>query len=87
MPWYRPSSYKAPRRKDPKKGARVSKEDLAKLLEAGKKYSMSAEQKEKQRRSFAFGNAKIENEKLTREAVDKAAEKMKSEPHGSDRST
>jgi hypothetical protein len=35
---------------------------------------MSPEEKEAQRRSFAYGNAHIENERVTREMIDKAAD-------------
>jgi hypothetical protein len=53
----------------------VSRE-LEKLLEKAKAGEMTAEEKEAQRRSFAYGNAKIENERITRETVDKEAEKL-----------
>jgi hypothetical protein len=38
--------------------------------------SMSPEEREAQRRSFAYGNSKIDNDAMTREAVDAAAESM-----------
>lgn len=44
------------------------------LLEAAKKVVLTAEQKEQQRRSFAYGNTKIENSRITREMVDHAAD-------------
>jgi hypothetical protein len=37
---------------------------------------MTASEKEAQRRSFAFGNANIENESVTREIVDLVAEEL-----------
>jgi len=37
---------------------------------------MSPEDRETQRRSFAYGNAKIENEFVTREGIDRAAEQL-----------
>ncbi len=37
---------------------------------------MSGAEKEAQRRSFAYGNAHIENDRVTREMVDRAAEKI-----------
>jgi hypothetical protein len=55
--------------------ARMS-EDLQKLIDAARGRSMSDAEKEAQRRSFAFGNANIENERVTREMVDRAAEKL-----------
>ena len=50
---------------------------LKELLDAAKKVSMSSEEKEEQRRSFAYGNANIENAKVTREIVDREAETLK----------
>lgn len=47
---------------------------LETLLEAAKKVVLTAEQKEQQRRSFAYGNTKIENSRITREMVDRAAD-------------
>jgi len=54
----------------------VTKE-LQELLDAAKNFVMSPEQKEEQRRSFAFGNTKIENPRITRESVDREAEALK----------
>jgi hypothetical protein len=51
--------------------------ELQELLEAAKKIHVSPEQKEKQRRSFAFGNTNIENPRVTRDTVDKEAEALK----------
>ena len=51
--------------------------ELQALLEAAKKATPSKEQNEEQRRSFAFGNTKIENSQITRETVDKEAEDLK----------
>lgn len=49
-------------------------EDLQQLIDAAKKVDMTPAQLEEQRRSFAFGNANIENQRVTRETVAKAAE-------------
>ena len=46
------------------------------LLEKAKKIKMTDAQKEEQRRSFAYGNTKIENDLITREMIDKAAERI-----------
>ncbi len=46
---------------------------LEQIIEKAKKYQMSAQEKEEQRRSFAYGNAKIENDDITREMINKAA--------------
>lgn len=51
-------------------------EDLQKLIDASRGRPMSDAEKEAQRRSFAYGNAHIENERVTREMVDEAAEKI-----------
>lgn len=51
-------------------------EDLQKLIDASRGRQMSDAEKEAQRRSFAYGNAHIENERVTREMVDEAAEKI-----------
>jgi hypothetical protein len=47
---------------------------LQKLIEAARKVVMTPAQLEEQRQSFAFGNANIENERVTRETVARAAE-------------
>lgn len=50
---------------------------LAVLLERARAVKMNGEQKEEQRRSFAYGNTKIENDLITREMVDEQAEAAK----------
>lgn len=50
--------------------------DLQKLIEASRGRTMSDAEKEAQRRSFAYGNAHIENARVTRAMVDEAAEKL-----------
>jgi hypothetical protein len=49
--------------------------NLQKLIDASRNKQMSAEEQEAQRRSFAYGNAHIENERVTRQMVDEAADK------------
>lgn len=51
-------------------------EDLQKLIDASRGRPMSEAEKEAQRRSFAYGNAHIENDRVTREMVDEAAKKI-----------
>lgn len=51
--------------------------ELKMLLEKAKLVTMTGEQKEAQRRSFAYGNAKIENPRITRQTVDQEAEELK----------
>jgi hypothetical protein len=46
------------------------------LIEKARKVSMSPEQREAQRRSFAYGNTHFENEAITREMVDREAERL-----------
>ncbi|HEX2715770.1 MAG TPA: hypothetical protein VHM88_26605 [Candidatus Acidoferrales bacterium] len=50
---------------------------LKELLATAKKVPFSPEQQEEQRRSFAYGNTNIENPLITRETVDREAEKLK----------
>jgi hypothetical protein len=49
---------------------------LQDLLEAAKNIVLTAEEKELQRRSFAYGNIVIENSRITREMVDRAADEL-----------
>lgn len=55
-------------------------EKLDELLEKAKKVELSPQQKEEQRRSFAYGNTNIENSRITRETVDQEAEDLKKSP-------
>lgn len=50
---------------------------LKALLEKAKTVRMTPEQKEEQRRSFAYGNTKIENPRITRKIIDEEAELLK----------
>ncbi len=51
-------------------------EDIEKLLNLTKNIEMTPEEKEEQRRSFAYGNTHFENERITREMVDKIADEL-----------
>ena len=51
-------------------------DDLKKLLEAAKTAKPTLEHRELQRRSFVYGNTHFENELITREMVDREAEKL-----------
>ncbi|TEU11352.1 MAG: hypothetical protein E3J21_23820 [Anaerolineales bacterium] len=51
--------------------------ELEELLERSKAVVMTPEQREEQRRGFAYGNAKISNPNVTRGMVDRAAEEMR----------
>jgi len=57
------------------------RKELEKLLEAARRVRMTREQAEEQRRSFAYGNAGLENDLITREMVDEQADKLKA-AHG-----
>jgi hypothetical protein len=50
--------------------------DLDQLIAAARKASQSPQEKEEQRRSFAYGNTQIENPRITRETVDREAEDL-----------
>lgn len=51
-------------------------EHLQKLIDASRGRSMTDSEKEAQRRSFAYGNANIENARVTRAMVNEAADKL-----------
>jgi hypothetical protein len=55
--------------------------EFAILVERARGIRMSAGDREQQRRSFAFGNANIENAAVTRDVVDEVAEKLAKEPN------
>jgi hypothetical protein len=57
-------------------------EKLDALIERARTVKMTGEQREKQRRSFAYGNTKIENDLITREMVDEQAEAQKKRANG-----
>lgn len=47
--------------------------NLAQLIEIAKQVQMSEQEQEEQRRSFAYGNTKVENRDITPEAIERAA--------------
>jgi hypothetical protein len=53
--------------------------ELKPLLDAAGRLHMTPQEKEEQRRSFAFGNTAIENDLITKELVDAEAEKLTDE--------
>ncbi len=59
-------------------------EKLMALLDRLKSTRMTREQKEEQRRSFAYGNSKIENDRITRRTIDREAEAMAAEDGSED---
>ncbi|MFT0892977.1 hypothetical protein [Pseudochelatococcus sp. G4_1912] len=51
-------------------------EALISLIEAAKKVPQTDSDREKQRRSFAYGNTHFENDMITREMVNRIAKQM-----------
>jgi hypothetical protein len=51
--------------------------ELEHLLDAVKNLPSTADEKQEQRRSFAYGNTKIEKSRIAREMVDQEAEALK----------
>ena len=54
-------------------------EKLDKLIEMARTIRMTPGQAERQRRSFAYGNVKIENDSITWEMIHRAAEELEKE--------
>ena len=54
---------------------------LQELLDKARQSIPTSEEKEEQHRSFAYGNTKIENPRITREMVDKAADDLGAPKH------
>jgi hypothetical protein len=50
---------------------------LSRLIEMARAVHVTAEQREEQRRSLAYGNTAFENHRITREMVDRQAEKQR----------
>jgi hypothetical protein len=50
---------------------------LRKLIDIARRIEMTPQQRERQRRSFAYGSAHIENDRVTRDMVNQAAEKLR----------
>lgn len=61
-----------------KKEAEMTKE-LEELIKRAKSVKMTPKEKEQQRRSFAYGNAKTENDRITMATIDRAAELLDKE--------
>ena len=54
-------------------------DELQALIESARVRPFPAEEREAQRRSFAYGNTKIENDLITREMIAEADERIKAE--------
>jgi len=57
----------------------MANDKLSQLLEIAKRVSMTSQEQERQRRSFAYGNTKIENKDITPEAIERAASALASD--------
>ena len=51
-------------------------DDLDTLIERAKGVTMTPEEREKQRQSFAYGNSNIENERITRDSIREESKKL-----------
>ncbi len=60
-------------------GVTVMSDQLQKLIEEARHRPFPPEEREAQRRSFAYGNAKIENDRITWEMVVEADELLKAQ--------
>jgi hypothetical protein len=65
-----------------RKGNRIMGGALKELIEATRAVKLTAEQREEQRRSFAFGNTAFENSLITREMVNRQADLLAKEKNG-----
>jgi hypothetical protein len=51
-------------------------DELNEFIEMARTIRMTPEQEERQRRSFTYGNVKIENDSITWDMIDRAAERL-----------
>jgi hypothetical protein len=58
----------------------VTTHEITILLERARRITMSPGEREQQRRSFAYGNANIENEAVTKDVIEEVANRMVREP-------
>ncbi|NQT39640.1 MAG: hypothetical protein HQ581_19235 [Planctomycetes bacterium] len=54
--------------------------ELDRLLEQSRSLSMTEQQQEEQRISFAYGNTHFENDRITKEMVTKEAASLRDQP-------
>jgi hypothetical protein len=57
--------------------AKLNREDLDHLISEASKHQMTPAEKDAQVRSFAYGNTKLSNDRITRGDIDRAADKLK----------
>jgi hypothetical protein len=55
---------------------RIVRDAFEHLLASARRAEMTPEQREEQRRSFAYGNTALENPRITRQIIDQEAEKL-----------
>ena len=60
-------------------GWQMPKDDLAELIALARGIDMTPQEKERQRRSFAYGNTKVENRDITQDAIAAAADVVAAE--------
>ena len=58
----------------------MPEQEFAKLVESARKVQMTPGEQEEQRRSFAWGNANIENASVTKAVVDEVADRLAQDP-------
>jgi hypothetical protein len=63
------------------KGNRVRSNVVRELLTLAKSVPFSEELYERQRRSFVFGNTALDNENITREIIDREADRLSKDAH------
>jgi hypothetical protein len=54
----------------------MDRAEVLAMVEHGRHRKMTPEEREEQRRSFAYGNVAIENPQVTRAMIDEAAERL-----------
>lgn len=67
---------------DAREGTPNMSEELEKLLAIAKAVKMTPAEQENQRRSFAYGNARIENDQITWDEINKAADSIPKPDNG-----
>ena len=65
-----------------RRGRTVMTRNFEAMLEAARKVQTTPQQREEQRRSFAYGNTAYENSNITREMIDRQAEELAEQRNG-----
>lgn len=61
----------------------MDRENLKTMLDAVRNVQMTPEAKERQRRSFAYGNTHLANDHITKRMIDRAADRLEVARHES----